>query len=461
MAKAHSETRGLAMLVAEFGAKSMPAEVLDRTHTLVLDGSGALLAAANPAYSTGRLIAEFARDQGGREESGVVGHGFKTGAAHAALANGTMGYACDVEPHHPAAILHPIAVTLPTALAMAERTGAGGTEFLTSIALGCEVEYRVSMALGPAELYALGFHPSAVCGTFGAAAVAAYLLGLDAEATERAFGLAACQTGGLMAWESDPTENSRPFQMGMAARNGVTAALLAEAGFGGPAGVFDRHHSPLAAFSRAPTPQRLTHGIGETWDGIMELAIKPYACCAFIHPALDVVLGLMREEGVKADEVEYLTMHFPKSGAHCINGNPLKSHCAQYILAVTMARGELQVADIFVDARVGDPAVRALEEKIHFNEDEGELEDLFPEFYATKIELMTTGGEYHQVRNDVARGYPETPLGKDEIEAKFEALVSTVASSGRKDELREVIRGLPQSNDISAYARLMTAEAGT
>ena len=80
---------------------------------------------------------------------------------------------------------------------------------------------------------------------------------------------------------------------------------------------------------------------------------------------------------------------------------------------------------------------------------------------ATLALLMTTGGEYHQVRNDVARGYPESPLGEDEIEAKFEALVSTVASSGRKDELREVIRGLPQSNDISAYARLMTAEAGT
>ena len=103
------------------------------------------------------------------------------------------------------------------------------------------------MAMDPKQLYSLGFHPSAVCGAFGAAAASAYLLDLDTEQTVRALGLAALQASGLMAWQDDPKEDARPFQMGMAARNGVTAALLAESGFGAPDRVFDGgHNRPVA-----------------------------------------------------------------------------------------------------------------------------------------------------------------------------------------------------------------------
>ena len=249
-------TSALAEYVAGFSPGALPEAVRERTLAVVRDGTGALLAAANPDYSTGRLIAAFVRDQGGTPEASVVGNGFKSSCVMAALANGTMGYACDIEPHHPEGILHPIAVMIPTALALGERVGADGARFLAAVALGCEVEYRVSMALGPAEQYALGFHPSAVCGCFGATAASAFLLELDAEATVRALGLAACQASGMMAWESDPTENARPFQMGMAARNGVTAAMLAKSGFGGPVAVFDHGHTVFHAFSRAPRPDQ-------------------------------------------------------------------------------------------------------------------------------------------------------------------------------------------------------------
>jgi 2-methylcitrate dehydratase PrpD len=129
-------TDALAGFIADFAAEDLPAAVAVRTLEVVLDGSGCLLAAANPAWPTGCLIAGFARDQGGNGEASVVGQGFRTGAAHAALANGTMGYACDFEPHHPAAILHPIAVMIPAALAIAQRTGAGGARWLAAVALG-------------------------------------------------------------------------------------------------------------------------------------------------------------------------------------------------------------------------------------------------------------------------------------------------------------------------------------
>ena len=160
-------TRAWAEWIAGFGPEHVPEKVRARAIRMILDGSGALLAAADPRISTGRLVAAFAREQGGSPQASVVGHGFKTGAVHAALANGTMGYACDVEPHHPEGVLHPIAVMIPAALALAEANGLSGARLVTAIVLGCEIEYRLSMALGPVQQYDLGFHPSAVCGCFG------------------------------------------------------------------------------------------------------------------------------------------------------------------------------------------------------------------------------------------------------------------------------------------------------
>ena len=453
-------TRGLARFVAESSAATIPAEVLHRTRTLVRDGAGCLLAAANPEFSTGRLIAGFARAAGGIAEASVVGHGFKTDVVNAALANGTMGYACDFEPHHPEGILHPIAVLLPTALALAERDGADGRALLAAVAVGTEVEYRVSMALGPAEQYHLGFHPSAVCGSFGAAAAAANLLGLDEDAAVRALGLAACQASGLMAWESDPTENARPFQMGLAARNGVTAALLAKSGFGAPGAVFDHGHTVYNAFSRNPAPARLLQDLGRRYDGIMELAVKPYPCVAFLHPALDALLALLDEHDIEAGAVERVAMRFARSGVHCVDGNPLKSHSAQYVLAVAIARRALQVADIFVDARERDPVIRSLSERIEVIADDGELEAMFPDFYAARLEVTTRDGGRHATDAKVARGYPETPLGEAELEAKFRRLAGSVAAPERVERLWTLLSGLHESGDAATLAALLGAPAG-
>ena len=325
------------------------------------------------------------------------------------------------------------------------------------MALGCEVEYRVSIALGPAEQYALGFHPSAVCGGFGAAAAACRLLELDAGAVIRALGLAACQASGLMAWESDPSENSRPFQMGMAARNGLTAALLAADGFGGPLGVFDHGHTVFKAFSRHPEPALLIRDLGHRWDGIAELAIKPYPCVSFLHPALDALFELIRDLGLQPGDVERIVMRFARSGVHCIDANPLKSHCAQYVLAVALARGRLEVADLFVDRRDADPLVRDLAARVRVEADDGELEERFPDAYATELEIRTRSGHVHRRRNDIARGYPEAPMTAAEIEAKFDRLLAVVGAAARSAELKGAIRGLPEAPDLQTYAGLLRA----
>ena len=451
-------TKAWAAYVSGFKAGDVPAPVRARALQMILDGSGALLAAANPKISTGRLIAGFVGDLGGKEEASIVGHGFKTSVVNAALANGTMGYTCDVEPHHPEGVLHPIAVMTPTALAISEMTGASGADFVAAVILGCEIEYRLSMALGPVEQYNLGFHPSAVCGCFGATAAAAFLLHLDESQVTKAFGLAGCQASGLMAWESDETENSRPFQMGMAARNGVTSALLAKRGFGGPINIFDSGHTVFGAFSRKSVPEHMTKDLGTAYDGIMELAIKPYSSVSFLHPALDLLLDIARKEKLGIEDVASITLRFPSSGTHCIDNNPLKSHCAQYILPVALSREGLNVLDLFNDRRTTDKQVARLSGKVTVVKDD-DLDKGFPNSYETIIEVKAQSGKTFSGRSGTARGYPEAPMSEADVQAKFDKLAGSVASPDRVAALAACIKGLWEAPNITAYADLMRAPA--
>jgi len=239
--------------------EDIPRSVVEQGKVILLDTLGAIIRAASDRYSAGRMLLQFVKDLGGKKESTIIGPGYKTSAVNATLVNGTMGYYCDIESHHAESITHVAAVLIPTVLALTESNGLGGKELLTSLVVGYDVETRVSTALGPSALYARGFHPSAVAGCFGATSAAGNLLRLSSDQQKMAFGLAGCQASGLMAWETDHTENSRPFQMGIAARNGVTAALLAKKGFGGPPDIFDGRYGIFGAFTDNPQPVLATH----------------------------------------------------------------------------------------------------------------------------------------------------------------------------------------------------------
>ena len=455
-------TEAVAKFIASATFETLPAEVAERVRLLVFDAVGTLAASTHPLVTSSAGIGAFAAAHGGAGPATLIGQSMKTDVVTAALANGTRGYAVDMEPHHPEAILHPIAVMLPTALALGEARACSGREVLAAVAVGCEVAYRVSIALDPKQLYALGFHPSAVCGTFGAAATAAVLLELDAGQVVRALGLAGLQASGLMAWEDDPREDARPFQMGMAARNGMTAALLAEGGFGAPDRIFDAGHTVLRAFGRDADAGPLLSGPGgKDWLGVTELAVKPYPCVAFLHPALDALDALAGEHGIAGRDVEAIRLRFAASGCHCIDANPLRSHCAQYVLPVRLARGGLVFTDLFRDLRDENSEVARLAARTEVVHDQGEFEDLFPDFYAGEVTLMLADGRTVSGRCDIARGYPESPLTRHELDAKFTGLVRSVATRQRCEALREAAAGLGDAGSVATLTGLLGEPAVT
>ena len=181
---------------------------------------------------------------------------------NAALANGTLAYYCDIEPHHVGAILHGPAVIVPTASPWARGSAPTASAMLAAMVLGVEVAARVSYALDPVALYNRGFHPSAVCGAFGAAAAAGHLLRLDAERQAVALGLAMQQASRAPRLGQRSHRAFAPAQPGARGAKRDDGGLLARLGFGGPPAPFEGKYDVFTAFSGSANPDALLDGWG-------------------------------------------------------------------------------------------------------------------------------------------------------------------------------------------------------
>jgi len=452
-----SVSRELAERIARFHPRQVPADVLAHARLYLLDTLGAMLVASAPKYPASRIIMKLVRELGGTPESTLVGQGARTSCVNAALANATLGYYCDIEPHHVGAILHGLAVVVPTSLAVGERQKSDGRRVLASIVLGVEVAARVSYAMDPVALYNRGFHPSAVAGAFGAAAAAGYLFRLSPERQAVALGLAMQQASGLLAWANDPTEHSRPFNPGLAARNGTTAACLARLGFGGPPAPFEGKYDAFTAFSGSANPDALRDGWGERFH-LPEFAYKLYSSCAFTHPGLDAMLSLAADEKLAAAEVERIVLRFPKNGAHMIDDNPLKSHCAQYILPVGLVFGRVIIDDILFD-RKRHPEVARLSRGTQLVHDPA-LDAHYPERYTSVVELSLKDGRTLSRRVEHAKGTRENPLTPDEVRAKYFRLTAPVIPHARAQAIMAAVDGIDRAPDLASLAALLRRPMG-
>lgn len=436
-----------------FSFDKMPPGIISRAKRILLDTLGAIIAAADPKYPGTRILVEMVRTLGGNPQSSIVGNDLKTSTINACLVNGTLGYAFDIEPHHVAAVLHPAAVCIPVALAFAEWKEKSGKELLAALTLGIEISCRVSLAVNPRDLYARGFHPTAVAAGFGATAAAGHLLDLDANQWMNALGLCGNQASGLLAWAKDQTENSRPFNPGIAARNGATAAMLAKSGFGGPANIFDGKYDFFSAFSDGNhQPSQLQR---DTW-AVEELAIKQYSSCSFTHPGLDVLLEIMKEASLTAKDIARIDLNYPSAGAHMIDGNPLRSHCAQYVFAVAAVTGQVLFDDILSDRR-DNPEIRRLSENTRVIPDHA-LDRTYPDQYESMVTVTTADGRKFEKYNGWAKGTLQNPMSDADILDKFYRLSTRRITQARAAEITSWIESAETQEEVGSLANYLRVE---
>lgn len=444
------ETRIMAEYAAAYSYNKLPLEVVEKTKMLILDTIGVTIAASK--YAPGKIITKFARSLGGGPEATILCCNQKVDAINAALANGTMAHDMELDDVHLASNLHTSAVLVPASLAIAERNHCSGQELITSVSLGYDIGCRISIALDNSLQYARSFHPSSVCGTFGAAAAAAKCLHLDSNGFINTLGLAGSQASGLNAWATEPDHFTKSFQTGVPARNGITAALLASMGYQSVPAIFDGRFNVFDAFSGKYHFVKLVEGLGTRFE-IMRTSIKKYACCRYIHAPLDAFFSILKEYQIKPQDISAVVIRLPETGAPIVDNNELYTHNTQYILAVAAFDGKLY-REQYSPERRKDPKVLDLASKMRVIGD-SELEKVYPDLWAAIVEVTTNSGNTYRRRVDYAKGAPENPLTKEEIQSKFNDMTQNIIGKDRVRKVSDLIWSLEEVHDVCQVSELL------
>ena len=438
-----SAARRLARFVLALELKDLPTPVVDRARLLTLDTLGCCLASVR--YDFGRAVRATAERLGGRPESLVVGGSVRVAAANAVLANATLAHGLDFDDTREDAIVHTGSVAVPTSLAVGEATGADGRAVLAAVVAAVEVMCKVGLAV-PGKFHARHYHPTALTGTFAAAAAAGKLYGLSEDELVRAFGICGSQAAGIIEYLADGSWTKR-LHPGWNAHAGVTAALLAQSGFTGPETVLEGEHGFYRAFAGGVEPARLDEllaSLGRVWE-LEQLTFKPYPCGSIAQPYMDCALRLRESRAVRADDIVEIRCRTaagpvprlwePLASKHAPQNGYAAKFSLPYLLAVILTRGRASLAE-FEDDVVRDPQILSVASRVGYELD-ATID--YPRQFVGHLRARLKDGRVVEEWQDHPRGGPDSPMSREEIESKFRGNASLVMS---EDRVSQVIRNV-------------------
>lgn len=452
------ETAKLAAFASGLRFDDLPADVPHRVGALALDLWGIMIRACHESDSTPSLLNAAATLFGRGGPAGVVSHDAGATPAAAALVNGTLAHSLDFDDTHAPGSLHPSAAVLPAALAAAQHTGADGRRLVTAIVAGYETACRLSLALVPASHYDRGFHPSATCGTFGAAAAAGVLLGLDAQRMEHAFGICCSQAAGSMQYLANGAATKR-FQVGAAAMNGLMAAQLAHEGFHGAAQGIEGENGFLRAHSQTPQPQLAAAGLGDVWE-TMRIALKPYPSCRFTHAAIDAIAQWPDVEPAQVERLEvgiarkaFDVVGQPEAAKRAPRNLVEAQFSIHFAAAVALREGGLHW-DHFA-RHLDDSETLALCRKVEARpapEAEAKRPPIHHNSALVTVRLADGSRREHFV--ELPRGEPETFFTAAELEEKFRSLAAPYLAERECEDLIARLGTLAEQPDVETLFEL-------
>ena len=428
----------------------LPAEVVDKTKQHVLDTIAAMVSGS--MLKPGRLAIQYARAQRGNREATVVGAGLKVSAVNAALANGMLAHADESDDTHWGARMHPGCAIVPATLAMAEKEERDGNALIRAVALGYDVGCRLVLALGGGRQ--IGGHSSyGLGGTFGAAAAASALARLDSQQVTWSLSYAAQQASGVLSWMTDQDHIEKAFDFGgMAARNGVTAALLVQSGFTGVADVLEGEKNFLGAYTSSPDPGKLIEGLGERFE-IVATSIKRFPVGAPIQAAAAALLSLIERHKPRVEDVERVVVRLPAYGVEVVDDRHMPDVNLQYLMAVTLLDGYLTFAAAHDARRMKEKSVRAMRARVELVADDTLTQATIPR--QAIVELAVRGGGVVREHVVSVRGTPENPMGFEEVRTKALDLMEPVLGSERAAAMIDRIRNLDSLKSVRELGPLL------
>ncbi len=446
-----------ATTIAEFVAKNRweecPPAAIDTARRAILDTLGVMLAGSTEPAA--RLVHAVALREGGTPLATIVGTGHRSGTIWAALANGTAAHAHDFDDTNFALMGHPSAPVLAAALAAGELALATGQEVVHAFLMGFEVSVTVAGAINPAH-YERGWHATSSIGTLGAAAAAARSLRLDPDQTRVALAVAASQASGL---KENFGTMTKPFHAGHAAQSGVLAALLAREGWTAAAAALDGPQGYLNVLGAGPVEWPALDTLGAPWKITTSgVAVKPYPSCACTHSIIDQTLELRREHAIEPDAVSEVvvgvTPPVPRILIHPRPRTGLEAKFSgEFCAAAALRDGAVGLAT-FEDARVQDPALRGLAERVRLEVDPS-IPAAQETHMWTRVTIRLQDGRALSLGPREVPGHPSNPLTLGALRDKFMQCARLVMPEERADAVRQMVEALDDCPDLRSVTAVL------
>jgi len=446
-----------------------PPEAVEIAKRCIIDGLGVLLAGST--QEAGAILHEHVRGTDPRAESTVLGPApFKTGAAAAALVNGTSGHALDWDDTQLATsadrifglLTHPTIPPLVAALALGERDRISGKRFLEAFLTGFEVECKIAEAIHPNH-YKKGFHSSGTVGTFGAAVAAAKLMDLSPAQLAHTLAIAASSASGIRVSFGSMT---KPLHVGRAAQNGVVAAQLAARGFTGGKDALDPPWGFFQTFSHGEgyDPKRIIGVLGNPHTIVSPgVSIKPYPCGVLGHPTMDAMRRLVIAHDVQPDRIKAIRV---RAGSNILNplrypiaSNELEAKfCPAFMVSAIALRRKAGIRE-FNDEFVQSAPVQALMRKVERVLDP-EIEAKGWEKIRSTVEVdLADGRTLVEHADERYRGGPDLPFTRDELFEKWSDCASLVLAPAAVEDVFGTLENLDELADVATLLGALTAPA--
>ncbi|MFQ5625650.1 MAG: MmgE/PrpD family protein [Methyloligellaceae bacterium] len=438
-------TAEAARWIANLQGKDIPQAAYDRAKHALLDWLGCAIAGQGEPL-TGILREEFA---GGNDNAcTLIASGRRASLHHAALINGAASHALDYDDVNRRLHGHPTVCIAPATLALGETLSSNGRDVLTAFIAGTEVACALGEMSGDGH-YEAGFHATGTIGTFGAAAAAAKLMGLDAQTSANALAIAASQAAGLKANFGTMT---KPLHAGKAAMNGLLAARLAARGYSASETAIEGPHgfAQAQAPGFAPMPVRADDNAPYA---VEQMLYKFHASCFLTHSTLNAIRSLRESSGFGLDEIESAVLKIRSTHASvcCIpepaTGLEIK-FSIQHLAAMGLGGADTAALETFSDENANDPRNVDARKRIRLD-----LTDDMDRS-AALVTIRLKDGRTLTGEDNVGVPAQDPQEQWRKLSAKFTSLAALVLGAERSEELRERIGALENENDIST---LMTA----
>ena len=400
-----------------------------------------------------QMMLSLANDMKGSEEATIIPTNSRHLPLVAALVNGASSHVMEMDDLHRQSIFHPAASILPAVFAAGEKGHVSGCDLIMGILTGYETGIRAALAAGKSHYEY--WHTTATCGTFGAAAGAARILGLESEPFVWALGSAGTQSSGL--WEF-LTEGAMSKQLhpGKSSMNGLLAALLAQKGFTGSSRIFEGEKGFLMATSDDYDLNVLTDGLGETFHTARN-SLKYYASCGHTHSAIEAAIKALREANLGVAAIRSITVYIYQEALDLIED--VEAHTPYlakfnlpFCVATALNFGHVDLDD-FTTQRLTDSEILRLMGLISVKADP-ELTRLYPQKWPSRVEIELTNGKRCKGYCEYPKGEPENPISEEELIEKFNKLCGNIIPDDDKDRIRDLVLNLEKLDDVRDIIRI-------